>query len=92
MSGRKALILKAQYGLQSSGWQWHKFLGDILRGLGFKPSQFDLDMWYRLNKEYGLYDYVGSHTDDLGVGLPGSPDVIIAKLSETSAQGNKHFT
>jgi hypothetical protein len=84
MSGRKALIVKALYGLKSSGRQWHKYLGDILRGLGFKPSQFDSDVWYRLNKDHDLYEYVGTHTDDLlVVGPPGSPDAIIAKLSET---------
>ncbi len=32
MSGRKVLIVKALYGLKSSGQQWHKLLGDILRG------------------------------------------------------------
>jgi hypothetical protein len=56
MSGRKALFIKALYGLKSSGWRWHKFLGDILRGLCFKPSQFDSDIWYRLNEEHDLYE------------------------------------
>jgi hypothetical protein len=52
--------------------------------LGFKPSQFDSDMWYRLNTEHDLYEYEGTHMDDLLiVGPPGSPDAIIAKLSET---------
>ncbi len=40
-------------------------------------------MWYRLNGKYNLYEYIGTHTDDLlVVGPPGSPDAIIAKLSE----------
>ncbi len=51
MSDRRALIVKDLYGLKSSGCQWHKYLGDILRGLGFKPSRFDSDVWYRLNTE-----------------------------------------
>jgi hypothetical protein len=33
MSGRRALIVKALYGLKSSGRQWHKFLGDTLKGI-----------------------------------------------------------
>jgi hypothetical protein len=77
----KALIVKAPYGLKSSGWQWHKYLGGVLRGQGFKPSRFDSDMWYRLNEGHDLYEYVGTHTDDLlVVGPPGCPDAIIAKL------------
>jgi hypothetical protein len=36
-----------------------------------------------LNKDYDLYEYVGTHTDDLlVVGPPGTPDAMIAKLSE----------
>ncbi len=91
-----ALIVKVLYGRKSSGWQWHKFLDDILRGLGFKPSQFDSDVWYRLNIKHDLYEYAGTHTDDLilVVDPSGSPDAIIAS-GETlwsRSQGNQLST
>jgi hypothetical protein len=46
MIGRKAIIVKALYGLKSSGKAWHAHLADILRGMGFTPSRFDPDVWY----------------------------------------------
>jgi len=30
MTGRRALVVKALYGLKSSGRQWHKLLSDVL--------------------------------------------------------------
>jgi hypothetical protein len=65
MAGKRALIVKALYGLKSSGRQWHKCLSDILRGLGWLSSRFDADVWYRLNVKTDLYEYIGTHTDDL---------------------------
>jgi hypothetical protein len=46
MMGRKAIIVKALYGLKSSGKAWHAHLANILRGWGFTPSRFDPDVWY----------------------------------------------
>ncbi len=90
------MIVKALHRLKSSGWQRHEFLGDILRGLGFKHSRFDSDVWYRLNKEHDLYEYIGTHTDDLlVVGPLGSLDAIkqsSMRHSQSRAMGNRHST
>jgi hypothetical protein len=81
MMGRKAIIVKALYGLKLSGKAWHAHLADILRGWGFTPSRFDPDVWYRLDKSTDMYEYIGAHTDDLlVVGPPGLPDKMIATL------------
>jgi hypothetical protein len=81
MMGRKAIIVKALYGLKSSGKAWHAHLADILRGWGFTPSRFDPDVWYRLDESTDMYEYIGTHTDDLlVVGPPGLPDKMIATL------------
>jgi len=32
--------------------------------MGFKPTQFDADIWIRPNGKES-YDYIGAHTDDL---------------------------
>jgi hypothetical protein len=81
MTGRKALVVKALYGLKSSGRQWHKLLSDVLRARGWVSSRFDADVWYRLNTTHDLYEYIGTHTDDLlVVGPPGTPSEIIEDL------------
>ena len=33
--------------------------------MGFKPSKGDQNVWYR--RSAGLYDYIGTHTDDFMV-------------------------
>jgi hypothetical protein len=58
MSGYKVIIVKALYGLKSSGLVGHRHLADILRGLGFTPSRFDPVVWYRLSVEHDLYEYM----------------------------------
>jgi len=81
MMGRKAIIVKALYGLKSSGKAWHAHLADILRGWGFTPSRFDPDVWYRFDESTDMYEYIGTHTDDLlVVGPPGLPDKLITTL------------
>jgi hypothetical protein len=54
---------------------------DILRGQGWLSSRFDADVEYRLNVKTDLYEYVGTHTDDLLiVGPPGTLDKILGEL------------
>jgi hypothetical protein len=43
-------------------------------------------VWFRLNVEHDLYEYIGTHTDDLLIiGPPGTPDAILARLREVYA-------
>jgi hypothetical protein len=81
MMGRKAIIVIALYGLKSIGKAWHAHLADILRGIGFTPSRFDPDVWYRLDESTDMYEYIGMHMDDLLiVGPLGLPNKIITTL------------
>ena len=62
------LIVKALYGLRSSGSAWHAHFSDHLKGMGFAPSRADMDMWYRRQKrpdgtEY--YEYLVVYVDDV---------------------------
>jgi hypothetical protein len=51
------------------------------KGVGITPSRFDPDVWYRLDESTDMYEYIGTHTDDLlVVGPPGLPDKMIATL------------
>jgi hypothetical protein len=66
--GRIAVIVKALYGLKSSGVAWHNMLSSTLHDLGFKSSLADADVWMRpnvkLNGEH-YYDYIFVYVDDL---------------------------
>ncbi|MGH7955315.1 MAG: reverse transcriptase domain-containing protein, partial [Gloeomargaritales cyanobacterium] len=59
------IIMKALYGLVTSPRQWHEFLADTLRGMGFLPTRADPDLWYKRSPDYNGYDYIGTHIDDL---------------------------
>ncbi len=39
------IILKAQYGLKTSGKCWHDKMHDTLRNMGFTPSKAEEDIW-----------------------------------------------
>ena len=60
-----AQIVRALYGLPSSGRAWHKHLAKTLRKMGFKPTRFDPDVYIRDIKEGTGWDYLGVHTDDV---------------------------
>ena len=69
--GCVALIVKALYGLRTSAERFHSLLSDFLRGLGFRPTKFDRDVWIRRRdgkdvKEDG-YDYICTHVDDFKI-------------------------
>jgi hypothetical protein len=66
--GRIVVIVKAVYGLKSSGAAWHNMLSSTLHDLGFKSSLADADVWMmpnvKLKGEY-YYDYIFVYVDDL---------------------------
>ena len=61
--GHTLLIVKALYGLRSSGKRWHEKFADTLRDLGFFPSKAEDDIWMR--ERNGIYEYVAVYVDDL---------------------------
>ena len=56
-------VIKALYGLPTSGNRWHTHLSHTLREIGFRPTCYDPDVWIRGRK--GGYDYIGTHTNDV---------------------------
>ena len=72
-------VVKALYGLPTSGNQWHAQLSQTLREMGFKPTRFDLYVWIRGRE--GGYDYIGTHNDDVLV-VAKNPTRIFEKLKE----------
>mmetsp|Transcript_6502 Transcript_6502/g.18301 ORF Transcript_6502/g.18301 Transcript_6502/m.18301 type:complete len:636 (-) Transcript_6502:85-1992(-) len=72
-------VVKAHYGTPSAAHQWHAHLANTLLSMEFKPSRFDPDVWIRKQKEVDLYEYIGTHTDDLLV-VSMKPDEIMSEL------------
>jgi hypothetical protein len=59
--GQTVIIVRAMYGLKSSGAAWHAQLSETLYGMDFKPTLADPDVWYRpAIKDNGLeyYEYI----------------------------------
>ena len=63
LQGHIFIIIKALYGLRSSGARWHDRLFDALTAMGFTPSRADPDIWIRKRGDH--YEYVAVYVDDL---------------------------
>ena len=63
LEGHTMQMIKAQYGLKSSGKCWHDRLFDVLSDMGFKPSKAESDIWMRDCGDH--YEYIACYVDDL---------------------------
>ena len=63
LEGHVMIIVKALYGLRTSGARFHERLADSLRDLGFQPTMADPDLWIR--KTETCYEYICVYVDDL---------------------------
>jgi Reverse transcriptase (RNA-dependent DNA polymerase) len=61
--GHLLVIVKALYGLKTSGARWHGKVADTMRQLGFVPSKADSDVWMKDCGDYWFY--VCTWVDDL---------------------------
>ena len=74
------IIIKALYGLKSSGVRWHERLADVLREMGFSISKAEPDIWMRDKGDH--YEYIAVYVDDLLL-IGKDPQVIVDILSKT---------
>jgi hypothetical protein len=68
LQGQKVLIVRALYGLKSSGTAWHGHFAANLHDMNFQPSYADPDVWMRTAvKPNGdkYYEYILVYVDDL---------------------------
>ena len=73
-------LVKALYGLPTSGNIWHVHLSHTLRVTIFKPTRIDPDVWIRGHE--GGYYFIGTHNDnELVVAV--NPTSIFNNLKET---------
>jgi Reverse transcriptase (RNA-dependent DNA polymerase) len=82
--GKKAIVVRALYGLKSAGASFRNHLASCLGHLGFTSSRGDPDVWFRpAQKSNGeeYYEYLFVYTDDiLAIGV--DPKDILMKLNK----------
>jgi hypothetical protein len=84
LEGKHVLIVRALYGLKSSGTAWYSHLSNTLHQLGFTSSLASPDVYFRpANKPNGFeyYEYVLVYIDDLLV-FSHQPDRIMKALED----------
>ena len=77
LEGHTLVIIKALYGLKSSGKCWHDKLFEVLWSMGFRPSKAEADIWMRAAGDH--YEYVACYVDDLLI-VSRDPQKIITGL------------
>ena len=65
LEGHILIVVKALYGLKSSGKMWSERFHDILIDIGFKPSKADPCVWMRPTPDNSCYEYIAVYVDDL---------------------------
>jgi Reverse transcriptase (RNA-dependent DNA polymerase) len=75
-AGHTFIIVKALYGLRSSGARWHDRLFDALSAMGFTPSKADADIWMRDCGDH--YEYIACYIDDLMIASRNAQAIIDA--------------
>ena len=79
LEGHTLLIVKALYGLRTSGARYHKRFADTMRDMGFVPCMNEQDLWMRDTGD--IWEFVCVYVDDLLVLLL-EPKKFFASLTE----------
>jgi hypothetical protein len=77
LEGHTLIIVKALYGLKSSGLMWHQRLQDVLHAMGFTMSKAESDIWMRPKGDH--YEYIAAYVDDLLI-VSKDPKAIVNEL------------
>jgi hypothetical protein len=81
LQGQSVLIVRALYGLKSSGAAWRSHLANTLNSMGFMSSLADADVWLRPSSKpdgFQYYEYVLVYVDDLLVLSHQAPNIMQA--------------
>jgi hypothetical protein len=67
--GKKALIVRALYGLKSIGASFSRHLADCMRYMGYTPCKADPDLWMKIairpDDDFKYYAYILLYVDDV---------------------------
>jgi len=78
------VIVKALYGLKTSGAAWRAHFTDTLHSMGFTSSFADPDVWYRADSEpdgFEYYTYILVYIDDILV-ISYQPETIMSVIAK----------
>ena len=81
--GKKALVVRALYGLKSAGAAFRNHLANCLGHLGFTSSRGDPDVWFRAAKKVNgdeYYEYLFVYTDNI-LAIAEDPMEILKRLN-----------
>jgi Reverse transcriptase (RNA-dependent DNA polymerase) len=67
LEGHILVVVRALYGLRSSGARWHDRFADCLRDMGFSACKAEPDIWLKDNG--GIYEYIAVYVDDLAIAM-----------------------
>jgi len=82
--GQTVIIVRAMYGLKSSGAAWHAQLSETLYSMDFKPTLADPDVWYRAACKpngFEYYEYILVYVDDI-LALSHAPRLIMETIKK----------
>ena len=82
--GRPAIIVRALYGLKSSGARWRDHFSNILRDINFARSKADPDVWMRKARKpsgFEYWEYILCYVDDILV-ISHDPQLIMDSISK----------
>jgi hypothetical protein len=80
--GSVMLIVRALYGLKSSGASWASMLSDSLKAIGYSPSLADRNVWLKPGVKpdgFRYYQMILVYVDDI-LHLSHDPDIVINAL------------
>jgi hypothetical protein len=84
IQGQYVKIVRAFYGLKSSGAAWRAHLANTLQSMGFTSSLADPDVWFRAAVKpngFEYYEYILAHVDDI-LAISHDPEKILLKLAD----------
>ena len=83
--GKRAKVIRAAYGLKSSGYAWRSHLASVLREeLGWTMCKADNDVWFRpMQRADGTrcYEYILVYTDDI-ICVAANPRAALDKIDQ----------
>lgn len=81
-AGSVMLIVRALYGLKSSGASWASMLNDSLKSLGYRPTEADRNVWLKPGVKpdgFKYYQMILVYVDDI-LHVSHDPNVVIGML------------
>jgi hypothetical protein len=87
--GKTVLIVRALYGLRSSGKAFRDYLANNLREMGYNSSKADPDLWMKADVEAdgtGYYHYVICYVDDVAATME-EPQTFMWQCFPTTTDG-----